>query len=129
VVSKRLLEQAFQNYLAVMLVAFLALFPGMSTVTFGLVTLLATATWSAWGVIRFCQTLVLHVKQRSWRYSLRRHISSGVGFGILLFAAFRMALGWDDSFNLFAAATLVLLFSATAVSWELLKRIAGEPSG
>lgn len=128
-VARRLTEQAFQNYLAVMLVAFLALFPGISTTTFGMVTLAATAGWSAWVVIRFCQTFALHVKQRSWLTSLRRHISSLLGFGILVVAALRMALSWGDSHNLFAASTLVLLFSATAVSWELLRRIADRPSG
>jgi len=128
-VSRRLTEQAFQNYLAVMLVAFLALFPGIGTPTFGMVTLVATAGWSAWGAIRFGQTLALHVRQRSLRYSLRRHLSSLLGFGILLVAAFRMALNWGDSYNMFAASTLVLLFSATAVSWELLTRIAKRPAG
>jgi hypothetical protein len=129
VVARRLTEQAFQNYLAVMLVAFLALFPGISTTTFGMVTLIATASWSAWVVIRVCQTFALHVKQRSWRTPLRRHITSLLGFGILVVAAARMALNWGDSHNLFAASTLVLLFSATAVSWELLRRIANRSPG
>jgi hypothetical protein len=126
VVSKRLTEQAFQNYLAVMMVAFLALFPGISTTTFGLVTLITTAGWSAWVVIRFCQALALDVKRRSWIYPLRRHVSSLIGFGILLVSAFRMALHWGEPYNWFAASTLVLLFSATAVSWELVRRIANR---
>jgi len=128
-VSRRLTEQAFQNYLAVMLVAFVALFPGIRAATFGLVTLIVTASWSAWVVIRFCQTLALHIQQRSWLRSLRRHVSSLIGFGILLVSAFRMALNWGDAYNWFAASILVLLFSATTVSWELLQRIANRPSG
>lgn len=124
VVSRRLTEQAFQNYLAVMLVAFLALFPGISTTTFGMVTLVATVSWSAWVVVRFYQTLTLHIRRRSWIPSLRRHVSSLLGFGILLASALRMALGWGDAFNSLAASTLVLLFSATAVSWELLRQMA-----
>jgi hypothetical protein len=35
-----------------------------------------------------------------------------------------MALGLGDSRNLFAVATIVLLFSATRVSWGMLLRIA-----
>jgi len=128
-VSRRLAEQAFQNYLAVMLVAFVALFPGITATTFGAVTLAGTASWSAWVVIRFCQTLILHIQQRSWRSSLRRHASSVFGFGIMLVSAGRMALNWGDAYNWLAAAALVLLFSATAVSWELLQRIAHRPSG
>jgi len=128
-VSRRLTEQAFQNYLAVMMVAFLALFPGISATTFGLVTLLVTAGWSGWVVIRFCQAMALHVQQRSWRPALRRQASSAVGFGIMLISALRMALNWGDAYNWFAASVLVLLFSATAVSWELLRQIANRPSG
>ena len=41
-----------------------------------------------------------------------------VGFGMLIFAALRMALNVGDSRNLFAVATIILLFSATAVSWS-----------
>ena len=51
-VSRRLTEQAFQHYLAVMLVAFVALFPGISATTFGMVTLVTMAGGSAWVVIR-----------------------------------------------------------------------------
>lgn len=52
VASRRLTEQAFQNYLAVMMVALLALFPDISTRTFGIVSVTATASWSLWVVIR-----------------------------------------------------------------------------
>lgn len=123
-ILRRLTEQAFQNYLAVMVVAFLALFPGISTETFGMLTLGTTVCWSAWVLIRFVRALVEQVQRRSWIYSLRRHISSLIGFGLMLVSAVRMTLNWGNSFNMFAAATLVLLFSATAVSWELLRRIA-----
>jgi hypothetical protein len=127
-VSRRLTEQAFQNYLAVMLVAFLAQFPGISTTTFGMVTLIITAGGSAWVVVRSYQTVALHIRRRSWGYSLRRHVSSLIGFGILLASAFRMALNWGEAYNWLAASTLVLLISATAVSWELLKQMANRPS-
>lgn len=125
-VLRRLTEQAFQNYLAVMAVAFLALFPGISRATFGLLTLGTTAVWSVWVVIRFCQALIVQVQRRSWIYSLRRHISSLIGFGLMFTSAVRMTLNWGDSFNMFAAATLVLLFSATAVSWALLRTLADQ---
>jgi hypothetical protein len=128
-VSRRLTEQAFQNYLAVMMVAFLALFSGIETRTFGIVTLIATAVWSTWVVIRFCQTLTQRLELRSWMHSVRRHLSSLIGFAILIVSAFRMALNWGTSYNWLAASTLVLLFSATTVSWEMLKRIANRRPG
>lgn len=123
--SRRLTEQAFQNHLPVMMVSFLALFPGIETTTFGAVTLIMTAGWSAWVVIRFCQMLRHRLERRVWLYSMRRHISSLIGFGILLVSALRMALNGDTSYNWFAAATLVLLLSATTLSWQLLSGSRG----
>jgi hypothetical protein len=127
-VARPLAEQAFQNYLTVMLVAFLALFPGITTTTFGMVALITSAASSVWVTVRFYQTVALHIRRRSWVYSLRRHVSSLIGFGILLVSAFRMALSWGTSYNWFAAATLILMFSATEASWGLLKRIAAHAS-
>lgn len=127
VVARPLTEQAFQNYVTVMLVAFLALFPGITTTTLGMVTLITSAASSVWVTVRFYQTLALHIRhKKSWIYSLRRHLSALIGFGILLVSAFRMALNWGASYNWFAASTLVLLFSATEASWGLLKRIAAH---
>jgi hypothetical protein len=127
-VSRRLTEQAFQNYLAVMMLAFVALFPGIKTTTFGWWTLVATASSSVWVVVRLCQTFSEGSKERSWIYAVRGHMPSLIGFGILLVSALRMALNWGEALNLLAASTLVLLFSATAVSWELLWRIAKHKS-
>jgi hypothetical protein len=121
--SRRLAEQAFQNYLAVLLVSLLALFPSMSLAELGFVTLCVTATWAVWVLVRLYLSISRRDKAEApWR-SMRRHISSLVGFGMLVFAASRMALNVGDSRNLFAIATIVLLFSAAQVSWELLIRI------
>jgi hypothetical protein len=127
--SSRLTEQVFQNYLTVMMVSLLALFPGIGAATFGRVTLLATASWSLFVVVRLYQTITQRLQRRSWT-AIRRHAASVIGFGILLASALCMATGWADTHNLLAASSLTLLFSATAVSWELLKRIAnqGRPS-
>jgi hypothetical protein len=124
VASSRLTEQAFQNYLAVMLVSLVALFPGISTTKFGLITLITTASSSIWVVIRLYQT-IRQRHQRSYRY-VRRHITSLIGFGMLLASALGMWLKRAELLSWLAAATLVLLFSATAVSWELLKRLANR---
>jgi hypothetical protein len=123
-VSHRLAEQAFQNYLAVLMVALLSLFADISTVVFSWVTLAATAGWSIWVVVRFIQAVIEKGERRSWIVGVRRHLSSLVGFGMMMFAASSMALHWRDEYNWLAASTLVLMFSATTVSWELLTRIA-----
>lgn len=122
--SRRLTEQAFQNYLAVMMVALVALFPDITTTTFGIVSLIATASWSVWVVIRLYQTIRQHEKPSA--RSIRRHVTSVIGFGLLLVSALCMAFRWAETFHLLAASMLVLLFSATAVSWELLKQIANR---
>jgi hypothetical protein len=123
-VSRRLAEQAFQNYLAVMMVSLLSLFADISTIVFGWVALAATAGWSAWVVIRFIQAVMERGERRAWIVGVRRHLSSLLGFGMMLFAAGSMALRWGEESNWLAASTLVLMFSATSVSWELLARIA-----
>ena len=111
-----------------MMVSLLALFPDMSVKSFGRVTLYATAVWSAWVVIRFFQTIVQRLDWRSRICALRRHLSSLIGFAMLLASALCMALNRGEAFDWFAAAVLVLLFSATTVSWELLRQIADRGS-
>jgi hypothetical protein len=121
--SKRLAEQAFQNYLAVMLVSLLAIFPTLDISELGFVTLAATALWGVWVLIRLYLALTRPYESGLRVQSLRRQFSSLVGFGMLMVAALRMAFYLGDGRSLFAAATIVLLFSATTVSWELLRRI------
>jgi len=122
--SKRLAEQAFQNYLAVLMVSLLALYPQMSPTTFGSITLCVIAIWAVWVLVRLYQTFASPEDQEPRMLALRRHFSTVVGFGILIVTALRMAMKLANDLNLFAAGTIVLLFSATVVSWELLGRIA-----
>ena len=96
--SRRLTEQAFQNYLAVMMVS-AALSPDMSVNSFGRVTLYATAVWSAWVVIRFFQTITQRLDWRSRIRALRRYIPSLIGFAMLLVSALRMALNRGELFT------------------------------
>ena len=57
------------------------------------------------------------MERRSWIFALRRHLSSLIGFAMLLVAALRMAFGWGHDENWVAAAMLVLMFSAMAIDW------------
>jgi hypothetical protein len=122
--SRRLAEQAFQNYLAVLMVSLLSLFPEISISTFGMVTLFVTAVWIVWVFVRLYQVIASPAGLVSRLLTLRRHLSSLIGFGLLTFAALRMAVSGRDERDWFAAAAIVLLFSATTVSWELLIGIA-----
>ena len=122
--SRRLAEQAFENYLAVLMVSLLSLFPDMSSLTFGRVTLMVIAIWAVLVMVRLYQAAAEpSVHETRWA-ALRRHLSTLIGFGMVIFSAARMALGHDDVHDLLASANIVLLFSATEKAWGLLNRIA-----
>jgi hypothetical protein len=122
--SRRLAEQAFENYLAVLMVSLLALYPDMSLVAFGRITLIVTATWTLWVLVRLYQAAAEpSVHETRWT-ALRRHLSTMIGFGLLIYAAARMAIDGRDTRDTLASACLVLLFSATEKAWGLLNRIA-----
>ncbi len=122
--SRRLAEQAFENYLAVLMVALLALFPDMQLITFGQVVLLVTATWTILVVVRLYKAAAEHSVYETRLVATRRHVSTLIGFGMLIYAAARMAIDGTDKRALLAAANIVLLFSATEKAWGLLNRIA-----
>jgi len=127
--SRRLAEQAFDNYLAVLMVSLLALYPDMTLITFGRVTLLVTAAWTAWVVVRLYQAAAEPSVHETRLAAMRRHISTLVGFGMLIYAAARMAIDGKDMRDTMAAANIVLLFSATEKAWGLLNRIAAATQG
>ena len=124
--SRRLAEQGFQNYLAVLLVELVALFPDMSFSTLGLVAISMTVAASIWVLIRFWQSLRDARQFKGRISSVRRHAISVLGFAMLLYAAFRMRSGDPDSDirYIFNSALIVLIGSATVASWELLLRIS-----
>jgi hypothetical protein len=122
--ARGLAEQAFQNYLTVLVIALVSLFPDITMRTFGLVILGLTALSSVWLLIHFHQALTRPRGGDSRLRALRRHFSSLIGFGMMIYAAVRMALRVGDSHEWLGAAAVVLLVSATTVSWELLARIA-----
>jgi hypothetical protein len=121
-------EQAFQNYLAVMLVALLALFPDLAPRHFGFIALSALGGRAIWLAIRLFQIARFDAPRQMTLRAVRRHLTSVLGFALLLVSALVMACGWTEEYNMLAASTLVLLFSATTVSWELLRRIANRDS-
>ncbi|HWY60731.1 MAG TPA: hypothetical protein VNW15_02405 [Rhizomicrobium sp.] len=122
--SRRLAEQAFQNYLAVLMVSLLALIPDMSLTTFSKVTLLITGIWVVWVFIRLYQGMMGEGSIRFRIRSLRRHVTSLIGYAMLVITALRMALTGEDERDWFAVAVIILLFSATRVCWQFLVRIA-----
>ncbi len=111
-----LAEQAFQNYFAVVLVSLIALVPGATVSVVGTAGIVLTATWILW---RIQQLRALGRKGGSRLQSLRRHIASLFGFGTLGFASISMANDGHE-LHVFAASLILLLGTATTVSWRLL---------
>ena len=124
--SRRLAEQAFQNYLAVLMVSLLALFPDMSLLTFGRTALLVTATWTVWVLVHLYQAAAEPSVHETRLMALRRHLSTMIGFGLLIYSAAGMAWNGKDMRDTLAGACIVLLFSATEKAWGLLNRIAAR---
>ncbi len=122
--SRRLAEQAFENYLAVLMVSLLALFPDMTPITFGRTALAVTATWTVWVGVRLYQAAAEPSVHESRFTAIRRHLSTLIGFGLVIYAAARMAIDGSDTRDTLAGAVIVLLFSATEKAWGLLNRIA-----
>jgi hypothetical protein len=127
--SRRLAEQAFENYLAVLMVALLALYPDVSLVAFGRITLAVTASWTVWVVVRLYQAAAERSVHETRLVAIRRHMSTLIGFGLLVYSAGRMALDGSEMRDTLAAACIVLLFSATEKAWGLLNRIAVANKG
>jgi len=123
--SRRLAEQVFQNFVAVLSVALVALFPSLTLREFSLAALLVTAISAVWVLVRMYAALTRPLGTISRVQLLRGQMFSLIGFGLLIFATVRMASNMGDNRNLVAASTIILLLSATRASWALLLRIAG----
>jgi hypothetical protein len=124
--TKHLADQAFQNYLVVMLVSLFALFPTLTLRQLGGVTLALTALRAAWTVVRLYWAAMTPYDRGSRMQSLRRQVFSSIGFVLLIYSAFCMVLQRGDQRLMFAVANVLLLTSATTVAWELLLRIAAD---
>ncbi len=123
--SKRLAEQAFQNYLAVLLVSLFAVYPAMGPVSLGYTLLWVAGIWGTWAIARAWPAFT----ERGHAPPLgvaRRYVTTLVGFGMLVYAAYRMIGGALYRAEEIAIGARVLLLSATIVSWELLIKLAQE---
>jgi hypothetical protein len=119
--SRRFAEQAFQNYLSVLLVSLLSMFPDISEQLFGAITLSMTAAASVWVLIRMYLAAVDPSEIGTRAQRIRTQYPSLLGFALLIYAASGLALNqnWGGR-NTFAAAVMVLMLAGTVVSWRLL---------
>jgi hypothetical protein len=127
--SRRLAEQAFQSYLAVLFISLMVFFPRISVEGFAQAMLWVTGIWGGWTVIRFVEVIRNPPPNSSLLRALRRYMPSLVGFVLLFVAGFEMLFLHENETIICGVAMLLLLVSATVVSWELLVQIAAERYG
>jgi len=124
--SRRLAEQAFQNYLAVLVVALLVSLPTISHESLGYTLLSITAIWSGWALVRLVSTLRNPIIGDTQRNVVRRYLATIGGFGLIAYAAISLAFGKGDQNTYIAVGAMLLLISATIASWELLTKVAED---
>ncbi|HTT98987.1 MAG TPA: hypothetical protein VMF58_13120 [Rhizomicrobium sp.] len=124
--SRRLAEQAFQNYLAVLVVGLLVCLPGNSRQSLGYTLLSMSAIWTGWAVVRLGGTLRNPIISDTRRNVVRRYLSTIVGLGMIGYAAFDLVFGKGEQPTYIAIGAMLLLISATISSWELLTKVAED---
>jgi hypothetical protein len=124
--SRTLAEQAFQNYLAVLVVSLLVLFPAIGGNPLGYTLLSISVVWAGWAAVRLVSTLAGRVSTDTARTVLRRYLSTLPGLCMIGFSALRMVTNTGDPTAYTATGTMLLLISATIASWELLINVAEE---
>ena len=123
--SRRLAEQAFQNYLVILIVSLGAMLPRPAIWGFGDFVLGASAIWVVWVVVRVIEALREGAQSGSPFKLARRYTASVIGFGMLVYSGAGISFAHQDLIDFTAVGVLILLISATIVSWELLLAIAG----
>jgi hypothetical protein len=124
--SRRLAEQAFQNYLCVIMIALMVFFPGSGAVGLGYSVFWTTGIWGIWVLARIWQISTGTVDRMARFRMLRRYAATLLGFVLLLYSGAQMARRAGDYTVEIGIGVLLLLISATIVSWELLIRVAAE---
>jgi steroid 5-alpha reductase family enzyme len=121
--SMHLAEQAFHNYIAAVIVSLVAFFPGISNTSLGLTILFLSGLYSVRLLMRFYKAMRAPGAADSRIEAVRRYGSTLGGFVLLAVGGTQMAL--DNQLQpIIAMGGLVLIVSATAISWELLVRVA-----
>jgi hypothetical protein len=123
--SRHLAEQAFQNYLMVLIVSLLIVFPTMQPSSLGQSLLWMSGLWGVWAVSRAVRSF-RQSERVSWIPLARRYIVTLIGFAMLIYAGLELLNGTKKTPDIVGIGVMVLLISATIVSWELLIKLAQE---
>ena len=127
--SRRLAEQAFQNYLCVVAVSILDFFPRIDRYAYAQSVLWVAGIWGVWAVVRTAQAFLNPPPDQPMILRLRRYLPSIAGYGLLLYACIVTIRRGTDEAMYAATAVLLLMLSATIVSWDLLIQMAARRFG
>jgi len=121
--SMHLAEQAFHNYIATVVLSLVVFYPGISNASLGLTILSLSGLYSVRLLIRFYKAMRAPRAADSRIDAVRRYGATLGGFVALAVGGAQMMR--DNQLEpIIAMGGLVLIVSATAISWQLLVRVA-----
>jgi hypothetical protein len=100
--------------------------PVMDSEPLGYTLLTVSIIWSGWALVRLVGTLRNRIVGDTRRNILRRYLATLLGFGLIAYAAFNLAVGRHGDTTYIASGAMLLLISATISSWELLTKVAED---
>jgi hypothetical protein len=126
--AKHLAEQAYHNYVAVLVVSLVVFFPGIGNYSLGLTILILSPIYALWLLVRFAQTMRMKLALDSRVLALRRYAGTFAGFVCLAVGGRQMTID-HDLHMLVPLGGLIVLILAIAISWELLIKLAEAKDG
>jgi membrane-bound acyltransferase YfiQ involved in biofilm formation len=122
---KRIAEQAFQNYIVVLLAALFMLMPGTSHRMLATELTAISLIMTAWAVFRLVSALRISDESFSKARTRRRLLPSLLGYALMIAASAQMFAVMDaDALRTLALSAILILISASGTSWDLLVRVA-----
>ena len=121
--AKHLAEQAYHNYIAVLVVSLAVFFPGIGNYSLGLIVLIMPSIYSLWLLVRFAQTMRMKLDLESRVRAWRRYAGTFAGFVALAIGG-RQMMSDHGLHMLVPLGGFVVLMLAIAISWELLTKLA-----
>ncbi|HZU25000.1 MAG TPA: hypothetical protein VFA04_05735 [Bryobacteraceae bacterium] len=123
---KRIAEQAFNNYVAVLIASLFLLIPDQRGKIAGLELASIGIAMGGWAIYRLGSALRAADESFSKKRTQRRLLPSVLGFLLLIASAAQLLLkaGDADALSLAGSGLLLLLIAATGTSWDLLVRVA-----
>ena len=123
--TKRVAEQAFQNYITVLLLSMIFLEHGYPSRVIAVQMVVVSLLMTLWTVHRLRSALYVSDESFNKSRTLRRLLPSLLGYLLMVVFGWKLRYGLDtDEARVFAFAPILLLISATGTSWDLLVRVA-----